>query len=730
VERIRRLTVLYDLALASGSETHAGPLLEHTLQRLVFHTAIPYAVFLSKDGIADDVQVPVRVECAIGLRPLRQLMGSTLKVPRALLEGVDSLIRLRSLPDMPDVLLDGGRMVEALRLRVGATDTILLLSPGRVEVETDLEHLLEPVLRNLDKNLFLCRSSEAYTRHLETEHRSKLRLISKVYECLREGILITDTQAVILDANPAASEITGYSHPEMLGNTPRLWRSALHDETFYREMWQHLLAQGWWRGEVWNRRKNGEVYPASLTIDALNDDEGIVRNYVAVFNDISGQKESQERLEFLAHHDALTNLPNRLLFGDRLSHALARAERDGSKLAVLFLDLDRFKNVNDSLGHAAGDRLLQEAAARLGAVLRKEDTVARLGGDEFAILLESIEEETVTNFAERINAVIAQPFELDRHTFFIGVTIGISLYPRDGNTATELTSNADAAMYQAKAQGRNAFSFYTRKLTEEALQRLQIEADLRVAIQQDQLQMYYQPLVELDTGRVIGAEALMRWIHPELGFIPPDRFIPVAEDCGLIIQMGEWALGQACNQLVAWQKQGLPVEFVAVNVSGRQLLQEGFASVVMRALKDSGLPPACLELEITESFFVQDTPGAMNVLSRLREVGIQLAVDDFGTGYSGLAQLKRMPIDKLKIDRSFVRDLPNDLDDAVISRMIIALGKSLGLKVLAEGIETTAQRDFLAIEGAQQAQGWLFGKPLPADEFARFAAQSTPRTPP
>lgn len=723
MDGIQTLTILYDLALTTGGEIHAKQLLNKTLQRLVYHTVMPYALFLEHGALdaqacaSQSCRLQARVAAVVGLHELQERIGEILVQPCGLVAGNSGLINA---PDWPELFPTGVQIRSMLRLRVGQAGTILLFSPREMQLSSSIGQILEPVMRNLEKNLYLCRANDAYTEQLEMERREKLRLIAKVYECSRDGILLTDAQSRIVDVNPAASEITGYSREEMIGHTPRLWRSDHHDPDFYRTMWQSLLETGGWRGEIWNRRKDGEVYPALLSIDAIRNESGQVQNYVSVFSDISGLKQSQARLEYLAHHDALTDLPNRTLFNDRLEHALNRAVRSRAGLAVLVLDLDHFKNVNDSLGHAAGDRILREAANRLRSVLRKEDTLARFGGDEFAVLLEEVEVEAVMMTAERIRTVIAQPFLVDLRTFFLGVSLGISLFPSDGDNVATLISNADAAMYQAKGQGRNAYAFYTPLLTENALHRVQTEADLHAALERRELTVYYQPLVDLVSGEVIGAEALLRWIHPERGFIPPDRFIPLAEETNLIVPIGAYVLEQACAQMVAWQAQGIALKLIAVNISGRQLSQPDFQSTVRQTLQRTGLSPDKLELEVTESLFLQDTHGAVEKLDAFRKEGIRVAVDDFGTGYSGLSQLKRLPINKLKIDRSFVQNLPDDKDDIAISRMVIALGGSLGLNVLAEGVETEAQRDFLMREGVTLAQGYLFGRPMTAQTFTHF----------
>jgi diguanylate cyclase (GGDEF)-like protein len=504
-------------------------------------------------------------------------------------------------------------------------------------------------------------------------------------------------------------------------------RSDRQDAAFYQALWASLNATGRWQGEIWNRRKSGEIYPEWLTINAVRDEFGRLVNYVAVFSDISGIKQSQAQLAHLAHHDPLTGLPNRLLFNDRLDHALDRARRDGSQLAVLFVDLDRFKHINDSLGHLAGDGLLQEVAARLTGAVRREDTVARMGGDEFTLLLEDLRRpEDAAVLARKLLDVLSGPYSVAGRELFVTASVGISLYPRDGSGCEELIRNADAAMYQAKEEGRNGYHFYLPELTAAALQRVHLEADLRRALARGELSVHYQPQIDLDSGRLIGAEALVRWRHPEQGMIPPDRFIHLAEDTGLIIELGELVLRTACRQAVEWLAAGVPVERIAVNVSAQQVQRSDFVATVRSALRDTGLPPRHLELEVTESFIMGQAEAGIRVLQALRELGVRLAVDDFGTGYSSLGYLKRLPIHMLKIDRSFVSDLQGDSGDLAIAKAVIALGRTLGLKVIAEGVEHDHQAGLLRAEGCHYGQGYLFGRPVEGEDFARRWGEAAP----
>jgi diguanylate cyclase (GGDEF)-like protein/PAS domain S-box-containing protein len=546
----------------------------------------------------------------------------------------------------------------------------------------------------------------------------RLRLSATVFESTREGVLITDVSGNITAVNTAFTDITGYTEAEVFGKKPSILKSGKHEDTFYDEMWGAINSVGYWRGEVWNRRKNGEIYPEWETISTVRDERGRLTNYVAVFSDISDIKESESQLEYLAHHDPLTELPNRLLFTARLDHALERSKRDGTCLAVLFIDLDLFKNINDSLGHPIGDALLKKVAVRLKQQLRDEDTVARLGGDEFTVLLEQlINQESAGNIAAKLALSLNDPFIVEEHNLHIAASIGISIYPNDGDTAATLLRNADAAMYQAKAQGRDGYQYYTEEMTSSAVKRVLLENSLRQAIVLDQFVVYFQPKISLVDGKLIGSEALVRWLHPDMGLVPPDNFIPLAEDTGLIVPIGSWVLNTACRQIKQWREKGLETGTVAVNLSGQQLQRGNLVETVKQALKESGLDASLLELEITESFLMDQADKAIGVLSELRALGVTLSIDDFGTGYSSLSYLKQLPINNLKIDKSFVRDIPQDPNDEAIARAIISLAGNLQLDVIAEGIETEEQLAFLRREGCELGQGYLFSPPIPAKDF-------------
>ncbi|WP_236233850.1 EAL domain-containing protein [Pseudomonas tohonis] len=550
--------------------------------------------------------------------------------------------------------------------------------------------------------------------------QEKLLQAATVFESTAEGVMITDTEQRITAVNRAFTEITGYSEAEALGQSPRLLASGQHDSAFYAAMWHQLAADGHWQGEIWNRRKNGEPYPEWLTISAVRNRDEQITHFVGVFADISTLKHAQARLDYQAHHDPLTGLPNRILFESRLQAALLDATTDAQQGAVLFIDLDRFKHINDSLGHPVGDLLLKGIAARLKEQLRDIDTVARLGGDEFIILLPGLHNAVdAEHVANKVLACFSAPFEADDHEFFTSASIGISLYPEHGSDVATVVKNADAAMYRAKSKGRNRIEFYTRDLTFQANERMALENELRRALERGELSLYYQPKLCLQNRRLIGAEALIRWHHPLFGEISPERFIPLAEENGLILPLGDWVLTEACRQMREWQDRHAPFGPLSVNLAGAQLRQPQLVERIDRLLQDTGVVPCHLQLEITEGFIMSQAEEALAVLHALKALGVQLAIDDFGTGYSSLSYLKRLPLDIIKIDKSFVRGLPDDLEDAAIARAIIALGRSMQLTVIAEGVETHAQEAFLTAEGCEQIQGYVVSRPLPADVFAR-----------
>jgi diguanylate cyclase (GGDEF)-like protein/PAS domain S-box-containing protein len=535
-----------------------------------------------------------------------------------------------------------------------------------------------------------------------------------------EGVIVTDLKPRIVFVNTAFTTITGYTDSEVLGRNPTILQSGREDHSFFQTMWHSLKEIGNWRGELWSRRKDGELFPQLLTLSTVYDDAGQPCNYVGVMTDLSQIKDTEARFEHLAHYDPLTGLPNRLLLQSRLAHSLDTAERHKQRLAVLYVDLDRFKHINDSLGHPVGDELLETLARRMLEWLRGDDTLGRLGGDEFLLIVENLQRpEDAAGIAKSLISLLDQPFHLSSgHQVYVGASIGISLYPDDGVSSTELIQHADVAVYQAKESGRNTYSFYAPAMTRVANERLDLEARLRHALTHNEFVLHYQPQVDLNNGNLIGCEALVRWNDPQHGLIAPDRFIPLMEETGLIVPLGERVLREACIQARHWLDAGLPQLSMAVNLSVRQLRQADIAVQVAAILQETGLPAEMLKLELTESMIMSHAEETVAVLQALKTLGVRLSIDDFGTGYSSLAYLKRFPIDELKIDRSFVRDIPHDSNDTEIAAAIIGMARGLRLRVVAEGVETEAQRRFMAQHGCHAYQGYLFSHPVPAEEFS------------
>lgn len=549
-----------------------------------------------------------------------------------------------------------------------------------------------------------------------------IRLLEKAFQCNPVAIMITDHANRIIAVNQSFSRLTGYGAEEALGQKPSILKSGRQGPEFYRNMWNCLQTEGEWSGEIWDRRKDGSHYPKWLDINVVRDvPGGAVSHYVAFFKDMSASKVAEERIRLLAYHDPLTGLPNRLLLTDRLAHALASAKRRQGHVAVLFIDLDRFKNVNDSLGHAVGDKLLWEIAHRLNTCVREEDTVSRLGGDEFVVVLESLQDhQDAVAIANKIHRAFEQPILVDGHILHASASIGIALYPNDGENGEALMQNADTAMYQAKSLGRNNYQFFAPFMNVHVRERLDLENTLREALARDEFELYFQPIVDVRGGEIVCAEALIRWRHPIQGLVPPDKFIPIAEETGFIVQIGDWVIDQACRVLASWHGQGLEPPRVSLNVSPRQFRQPGLAERIRHTLDRHGIDARQIDLEVTESALMEHPETAARILRELKAMGLGIVVDDFGTGYSSLAYLKTFPIDKLKIDRSFVRDILTDNSDREITLAVIALSHNLGLKVVAEGVEEVGQLDFLKRHRCDGVQGYFYSQPKPAGAFIDY----------
>lgn len=546
-----------------------------------------------------------------------------------------------------------------------------------------------------------------------------LQLIGSALETAANAVMISRADGVMVWTNQALADLSGYSRDEILGNTPRMFNSGEHPPVFWKHFWETVIHGQSWRHEVINKHKDGALYPIRQTVTPIQNARGEVTHFISMQEDIRQEKASEDKLRYSATHDMLTGLPNRMLMLEHLQHAMNSSHRTTDLVGLLFIDLDQFKIINDSLGHQIGDELLCQVTARLSSCLRVGDTLARLGGDEFVVVLPGINTPLDgAVVAEKMLDSLRAPIIIETHALPTGCSIGISIYPLDGEDVDTLLKNADTAMYTAKESGRNQYRFYIPDMNAKVVRRMEMEKDLRQALERNEFELYYQPQTEIATGRIIGVESLIRWRHPVRGLISPGEFIQVAEETGLIVPIGEWALFTACHQLAAWQKAGLPDITVAINVSVRQFRQEAILTAAEQALKDSGIRPGQIELELTESMMLESVDNNTAILHKLHDMGFQLALDDFGTGFSSLGYLKRLPFHVLKIDRTFVLDIGMDADDTAIAVSIIGLAHNLGMKAIAEGVETTEQRAFLKKYGCDIEQGYLFSRPLPADDLA------------
>jgi len=564
---------------------------------------------------------------------------------------------------------------------------------------------------------------EGITRDMSLHHESELQMkkMSSALEQSADMVMVTDNKGVVEYVNPAFEKTTGYSREDIIGQTSTFLKSEKQGTDFYRNLWQTILSDKVFRDVLVNRKKNGDLYYEEKTITPIKNAQGQVTNFVATGRDITQRMENEERLSFMAHHDALTQLPNRTLFMDRLRKSLAHARRYSKRVAILFIDLDRFKTINDTLGHDTGDQMLTQVASCLGKNIRQEDTIARLGGDEFAVLLNDIEaEQDASQLAKKILLGLERPLKLDQQELYITASIGISMFPNDGADAGTLLKNADIAMYKAKDMGKNNYQFYSVDMSARAFQHLAMENSLRRALERDEFILHYQPQFDIKTNKIAGVEALIRWQHPELGLVSPGDFIPLLEETGLISQVGYWVISTACKQIKSWHKAGFPELVISVNISARQFHATDFVNNIETIVCENACSPEMIEMEITESVLMKNQLSTITSLEALGKIGFKIAIDDFGTGYSSLSYLRRFRIDTLKVDKSFVYDVVNDADAAAITSAIIAMAQSLNLKVVAEGVETQQQLKFLKQHKCRYVQGYFFSRPLPADELTQL----------
>lgn len=608
--------------------------------------------------------------------------------------------------DTPVVILTGvgNEEIAAEVMRAGAVDYLVKQVGGE-----HLEMICSVVRRVWSERQDAIKQKQLFARQ---------RLAKTVFDVTKEGIVVTNAERVIQTVNPAFTEITGYSVDEVVGKTPAILRSSRSEGDFYKRMWASINKSGFWEGEIWNRKKSGEEYPEWLVIHAVCDDEGKVDEYVGVFTDITERKAHDDLIWHQANYDVLTNLPNRTLLVDRAEEALQRAERDNASMALMFVDLDRFKFINDHYGHAAGDGLLIEVAGRIKASLRKSDTVIRLSGDEFIVLMPKIQQAADAGYvAEKIIATLSEPYLIENNRTYLSASAGIAVFPVDGDSVEILLSHADKAMYRAKELGRNQFLFFNQEMNEAAEKRSKVELDLQVALNENQLMMYYQPVVNLALNRITHAEALIRWQHPENGLVMPDAFIPIAEESGLIIPLGEWVVNAVAGQMQQWQNSFKGALQVFLNVSPIQMLHANLDKQLLDALGNFDLLEGSIGVEVTENVLIEGPEKIKAELKKIRAMGVRFLLDDFGTGFSSMRYLREMPFDGLKVDRCFISNFDTDAEKAVLVKAMIEMAHNLKLTVVAEGVERQEELALLREYGCDYAQGYLLGRPMPAEKF-------------
>lgn len=718
------LPILYDLAVTIGEQTSLRPLLARTLQRLLYHTSFP-AGFVSLGHSRSEHsanQIEIQIDAAVGDFNLVNLVGKSVSVPCELMA-----VAPIDVNQQKEILANFNqakhRYHSFLFLPLSDTACIILLAPSQPDTKLPLNQMFKPILAHLARAIVLCRRSDDHISQL----RSDRDLFAEVFKSSSSGVMVTDTDGRIIAINPAFTLITGYAASEMIGHTPKKLSSGRHDQEFYRSIWQSIKEKGRWQGEIWNRRKNGETYAEWLSISLVRDADERITHYVGIFSDLSADKEAELLRHRIAFRDPLTDLPNRRLLLDRLSQAMSLSEQSRRYGVVLSIGLDDLRRITDSKGHDIGNFVLKEAAGRISAYIHAGDTVSCVGGDEFVVAINPNDinpENTATHaeyVAKQISQSLGQPYLIENTTrVHSSASVGIALFVGQEVAVEDLLKRSDMALTQAKQSGGNAIQFFDPEVQAQVERRVKLLDGLRDAIELKQLSLHLQPQIDAD-GAVSGAEVLLRWNHPTLGMVSPAQFIPLAEESGLILPLGQWVLEGACQLLAAWQHQPqLQRLTLAVNVSPLQFAQPDFVEQIMDAVQRYGINISLLKIELTEGAMVNDVEDVVAKMTKIKSFGISVSLDDFGTGYSSLQYLQKLPLDQIKIDQSFVRNLDLGSGNTVIIKTIIGMAQSLGLQVIAEGVETQEQKDFLEKNNCHNYQGFLFGRPLAVDQFENF----------